>query len=284
MIAEVTKQLDLWPATQPKNPFDVVQAAIQKDLQRQVSTAGPDPRSLLIGQIDAPEAVSALSHPNRDEFRVFDSSRATVPFHRAAIVAGALVAAVGLGWAGGWSAYRFLGLAPASTRAEHASDCRRYSDNKTVCATSKSDRETLPAAANMPKLPARTGGVGGDEEPSRRTAQGGGVSTNTGALPNQKNASSTTSAASATSAAVASRDQLKSSPRFVPAAQTRPKTIERWRVREVTGGKVILEGPNGVFEATRGDTVPGIGRVDSIVRWGNHWIVATTRGLISTTN
>jgi hypothetical protein len=28
--------------------------------------------------------------------------------------------------------------------------------------------------------------------------------------------------------------------------------------------------------------VPGIGRVDSIVRWGNRWMVATTRGLIST--
>jgi hypothetical protein len=28
--------------------------------------------------------------------------------------------------------------------------------------------------------------------------------------------------------------------------------------------------------------VPGVGKVDSIVRWGNRWIVATTRGLIST--
>jgi hypothetical protein len=34
--------------------------------------------------------------------------------------------------------------------------------------------------------------------------------------------------------------------------------------------------------ATRGDTVPGIGRIDSIVRWGNRWIVATDSGLIAT--
>jgi hypothetical protein len=34
--------------------------------------------------------------------------------------------------------------------------------------------------------------------------------------------------------------------------------------------------------AMRGDTVPGIGRIDSIVRWGNRWIVATDNGLIAT--
>jgi len=61
-------------------------------------------------------------------------------------------------------------------------------------------------------------------------------------------------------------------------------TIEGWTVREVVGGTVILEGPNGIFKAIRGDAVPGVGRVDSIVRWGNHWIVATTKGLISTQN
>ena len=44
----------------------------------------------------------------------------------------------------------------------------------------------------------------------------------------------------------------------------------------------ILGGPDGVRMATRGDTVPGIGRIDSIVRWGNRWIVATAGGLIST--
>jgi hypothetical protein len=32
----------------------------------------------------------------------------------------------------------------------------------------------------------------------------------------------------------------------------------------------------------RGDTVPGVGTVDSIVRWGNRWIVVTSSGLIAT--
>jgi hypothetical protein len=67
-----------------------------------------------------------------------------------------------------------------------------------------------------------------------------------------------------------------------PVPETRPTTIEGWTVREVVGGRVVLEGPNGTWSAARGETVPGVGRVDSIVLWGNRWIVATSRGLIST--
>jgi hypothetical protein len=67
-----------------------------------------------------------------------------------------------------------------------------------------------------------------------------------------------------------------------PAPETRPTTIEGWTIREVNGGTAVLEGPNGVWKATRGDTVPGVGKIESIVRWGNRWIVATSKGLIST--
>jgi hypothetical protein len=69
---------------------------------------------------------------------------------------------------------------------------------------------------------------------------------------------------------------------MVPVAETRPTTIEGWTVLDVRGGTVVLEGPDGVQTAARGDTVPGIGRIDSIVRWGNRWIVATASGLIAT--
>ena len=51
-------------------------------------------------------------------------------------------------------------------------------------------------------------------------------------------------------------------------------------------GRFSTESPIGraLLGAKAGDTVPGVGRVDSIVRWGNRWIVATSRGLISTQN
>ncbi|MFQ3456822.1 hypothetical protein PMN64_26415 [Bradyrhizobium sp. UFLA01-814] len=66
------------------------------------------------------------------------------------------------------------------------------------------------------------------------------------------------------------------------APETRPSTIPGWSVVEVRDGTAVLEGPEGVKMAARGDVVPGLGRIDSIVRWGNRWIVATASGLIAT--
>jgi hypothetical protein len=70
--------------------------------------------------------------------------------------------------------------------------------------------------------------------------------------------------------------------RQAPYPETRPTTIAGWALIEVVGGTAVVQGPSGVWRVTRGDTVPGIGKVDSIVRWGNRWIVATSSGLIST--
>ena len=67
-----------------------------------------------------------------------------------------------------------------------------------------------------------------------------------------------------------------------PVPETRPTTIEGWMLREVIDGTAVLEGPNGIWRVKRGDTVPGVGRVESIVLWGKRWIVATSSGLIST--
>jgi hypothetical protein len=67
-----------------------------------------------------------------------------------------------------------------------------------------------------------------------------------------------------------------------PYPETRPTTIPGWRLRDVVNGVAVLEGPPGVIRAGRGDTVPGVGRVESIVRWGGRWLVATSSGLIST--
>ena len=82
-------------------------------------------------------------------------------------------------------------------------------------------------------------------------------------------------------APVALQSGLQNLPRLVPVPETRPTTIEGWTVRDVAGSVAVLEGPNGIWRAARGDIVPGVGRVDSIVRWGNYWLVATSRGLIA---
>jgi hypothetical protein len=67
-----------------------------------------------------------------------------------------------------------------------------------------------------------------------------------------------------------------------PFPETKPATIDGWVVRDVMNGRAVLQGPNGVWKVSRGDTVPGLGTVDSIVLWGSRWIVSTSRGLITT--
>ena len=71
-------------------------------------------------------------------------------------------------------------------------------------------------------------------------------------------------------------------PKLVAVPETPPTTIPGWIVREVADGRAVVQGPNGIWRVARGDILPGAGRVDSIVRWGHRWIVATKRGLIST--
>ena len=77
-------------------------------------------------------------------------------------------------------------------------------------------------------------------------------------------------------------EELRTPTKLTPTSETRPTTIKGWTLRAVTDGTAVLEGPSGVWKARPGQTVPGVGRVDSIVRWGNRLIVATSRGLIST--
>jgi hypothetical protein len=76
--------------------------------------------------------------------------------------------------------------------------------------------------------------------------------------------------------------EVRSRTKLTPAPETRPTTIEGWTLREVVDGTAVIQGPNGVWKVTPGQTVPGVGRVESIVRWGNRLIVATSSGLIST--
>jgi len=69
---------------------------------------------------------------------------------------------------------------------------------------------------------------------------------------------------------------------LVAAPETKPATIPGWIVVDVRDGTAVLEGPDGIQMAARGDTVPGLGRVESIVRWGSRWVIATASGLIAT--
>jgi hypothetical protein len=79
-----------------------------------------------------------------------------------------------------------------------------------------------------------------------------------------------------------SSPHLQTRTKLLPWPETKPTTIAGWTLRGITNGTAVLEGPHGTWRAMQGDTVPGVGRVESMVRWGGRLIVATSSGLIST--
>lgn len=159
-------------------------------------------------------------------------------------VAGALLVGIGLGWAGclGWNS-----SAVVVARAPVAQKAVRQAEAKPKAESIRKQAPSVTASINASKA-AR---VEPDSPKSAAAILG---------LP----------------AMAEPRPQLMAAP------ETRPATIDGWSVLDVRGNTATLQGPDGVRTVNLGDTLPGIGRVDSIVRWGNRWIVATANGLIAT--
>ncbi len=65
-----------------------------------------------------------------------------------------------------------------------------------------------------------------------------------------------------------------------PEVRREQTVIKQWTVREVLNGMALVEGPRGLIGVSPGQTVPGVGRVESIIRQGNRWVVATSNGVI----
>jgi hypothetical protein len=169
-------------------------------------------------------------------------------------VGSALVVGLGLGWACGTNIAAFNSITQTETPS------RRVPETKSSGKSDGARRTASPAVgavspAGAPFAKAEAASPGG----TRLSVD-----------------SATTPPATQPNTTLTAREPM------VPVAETRPTTIEGWTVLEVRGGTAVLEGPDGVRTAVRGDTVPGIGRIDSIVRWGNRWIVATASGLIAT--
>jgi hypothetical protein len=97
-----------------------------------------------------------------------------------------------------------------------------------------------------------------------------------------KNQVKSSVSATPTTPSIARAVDLQTRVKLAATPETRPTTIEGWTLREVANGTAVLEGPDGIRRVSSGDMIPGVGRVESIFRWGNRLIVATSRGLIST--
>ena len=201
-----------------------------------------------------------------------------VPGLLPALVLCALLGAAGLVFFGG---SHLLVFAPARTAlAQPNPNCpaQALDSIETGCIAPKSDREAAlrmatPNAQTIAEPTATTGG----REPTKGVAQQALARIDIDAVTRAMKRNSSLPAPR-----VATVRPTESLPRLTPVPETKPTTIEGWKVREVLGETAVLEGPNGILRVASGDTVPGLGKVDSIVLWGSRWIVATSRGLIST--
>jgi hypothetical protein len=149
------------------------------------------------------------------------------------------------------------------------------SDSRFTLGRPEANRETAPRLGNLSKIADPAAGIRGHRRESAQSA------------PQQPKAVKTAllaqlSAAPSEPAVSGFGHRPDFLPRSTPFPETKPDTIDGWTVRDVFGGTAVLEGPDGIRRAARGDSVPGLGRLDSIVRWGSRWIVVTDRGLIST--
>jgi hypothetical protein len=67
-----------------------------------------------------------------------------------------------------------------------------------------------------------------------------------------------------------------------PKTDATARPIEGWVLREVYDGIALIEGRNRrLVEIAPGQSLSGIGRVESIERRGRAWVVVTTRGVIT---
>jgi len=168
----------------------------------------------------------------------------------ALLVTVALLASFGLGWAGGLNWPQFASTLDLVAVAQNETPSPRISE-----ARSSGRIEGTRKTASASDSPAIVGSI---PKPSALLPAGARLSTGPSA------------------AAIAMRQPVVAPP------ETRPATIPGWTVVDVRDGTAVLEGPDGIRMAARGDTIPGLGRVDSIVRWGNRWVIATAGGLIAT--
>lgn len=186
------------------------------------------------------------------------------------LVAVALAGGFGLGWAGAWYAPATISALHPNARTEPAS--RRMPDTKSGGKAESAQKIASAASSRTPPGLGQPSTVSASPAPKPLAKASGAAQSAEASKP----------ASSVLEADMSVTGSLEPAGPLLSVPETRPTTIGGWAVLDVRGGTAVLEGPDGIRMAARGDVVPGIGRIDSIVRWGNRWIVATARGLIST--
>jgi hypothetical protein len=64
------------------------------------------------------------------------------------------------------------------------------------------------------------------------------------------------------------------------ASPATDSVVDGWVLRNVSGGSALVEGRPGLIQVMPGDSLPGVGRVETIKREDGRWVVVTAGGLI----
>ena len=268
-VSEDRQDVNLWVLPQ-STPLEATQSSITQNELIKFSVSSPATADLHtsgappIGQTEgtAPEAPFACDREmridDRDRIALSVEPDLEIKRRRITTIAGVSLLCLGLGWIGASS--HFFSATPTSLRVKQV--------NTSASPPEPAKSERLEVSGSPTNTTPTADAIGRPHETSTNGAKTPHLVT----LPPKQNISGSGLAA----------ERTKVSTRPTPVPETKPTTIEGWTIREVNGGTAVLEGPNGIWKATRGDTVPGVGKIDFIVRWGNRWIVATSRGLIST--
>src|SRR3979409_691248 len=153
------------------------------------------------------------------------------------LVAGALVAGFGLGWAGGFSWYGSANMAALNPITQTETPSRRVTEPKSG-GKIEGVRKTLSTSGLQTPPGVSTVSAAGASPSAKPQATSPG-----GAYPY-------TGSSSTASSAIQANMTLTERGPIVPAPETRPTTIEGWTVLDVRGGTAVLEGPDGVRMAT----------------------------------
>jgi hypothetical protein len=247
---EPEKVANSWSTVQP-DP-DELRRSERTEPYFGAESANQDRPADFIGMTTAPNAWDHAVSSIPDRFTNLAAADDSKRF-RILLATGLVLAALGLGWIGSFTWNNSSGPATIVVPPQHKLTnvevaAKPILAGQNVNVAAKADREATASELSIRKILEGTKTEVGPSQPKM-------AAINHGAKPER---------------------------RLVSVPETRPTTIAGWTVREVTGGTVTLKGPGGVWRARQGDTVPGVGRVNSIVAWGGRWIVATTRGLIST--
>ena len=151
------------------------------------------------------------------------------------LVAGALVAGFGLGWAGGFGWYGSANRTVLNPTAQIETPSHRIAEIKPSGRTEGARKTTFTSGLQTLPGARAISAAGSSPSANPQTASPGG-------------ANPSTDSSSTVSQAIHANITLTERGPIAPAPETRPTTIEGWTVLDVRGGTAVLEGPDGTWD------------------------------------